>query len=400
MTNSKIEQTIAHALRKTAPNDVNDILSHCKEQEASPIPASGKRRKPGWLRFAAACLALLLLSSGGLLYRNVNAAVSVISLDVNPSIELTVNRRNQILTCTPLNNEAKAVLADMGGGDDLKNTKLEVAINAIVGSLVRNGYLSSISSAIMISVEDSDQRRAEKLQSELAYTVDSILQSSASGAAVLTQTVPQSSELEKLAQENQISTGKAALVDRILAINSSLQFDELAKLSVDELKDLAESGAPAMPIGTAQALAFAISDYIAHHGKEPAFTDADAELDETPAHYEVELTDANGNEVTYQIDAYTGNILACKTDAADNSDLPSTRPVAPDSSQIIDRTQAKNIVLEHAGIREDRIFNLEIELDDENGCPIYEIEFEADNAEYEYTIDALTGLILAYEAES
>lgn len=400
MTNSEIEQTIAHALHKTAPNDLNDILSHCKEPESSPIPASGKRRKPGWLRFAAACLALLLLCSGGLLYRNVNAAVSVISLDVNPSIELTVNRRNQVLTCTPLNNEAKAVLADMGGGDDLKNTKLEVAINAIVGSLVRSGYLSSISSAIMISVEDADQRRAEKLQSELAYTVDSILQSSASKAAVLTQTVPQSSELEKLAQENQISTGRAALIDRILTINGSLQFNELAKLSVDELKDLAKSGAPAMPIGTVQALDLAISDYIAHYGKEPAFTDADAELDETPAHYEVELTDANSNEVTYQIDAYTGEILACKTEAADDSDLPSTRPVSPDSSRIIDRTQAKIIALEHAGIREDRIFNLEIELDDENGRPIYEIEFEADNMEYEYTIDALTGLVLAYETES
>ena len=32
-------------------------------------------------------------------------------------------------------------------------------------------------------------------------------------------------------------------------INPSLKFDALAKLSVEELKDLAEAGAPAMPIG-------------------------------------------------------------------------------------------------------------------------------------------------------
>ena len=51
----------------------------------------------------------------------------------------------------------------MDGGADLKGAKLDVAVNAIVGSLVRKGYLSSISSAIMISVEDSNTVRAEKL---------------------------------------------------------------------------------------------------------------------------------------------------------------------------------------------------------------------------------------------
>ena len=100
------------------------------------------------------------------------------SLDVNPSIELKVNRSEKVLVCTPLNEDAKAILADMGNGADLKGAKLDVAVNAIVGSLVRNGYLDSISSAIMISVEDKDTARAEKLQRELTSTVDGVLQTS------------------------------------------------------------------------------------------------------------------------------------------------------------------------------------------------------------------------------
>ena len=63
-----------------------------------------------------------------------------------------------------MNDDAHAILADMGDGEDLKGAKLDVAVNAIVGSLVRNGYLESISSAIMISVEDRDQSRAHRLQ--------------------------------------------------------------------------------------------------------------------------------------------------------------------------------------------------------------------------------------------
>ena len=35
----------------------------------------------------------------------------------------------------------------------------------------------------------------------------------------------------------------------------------------------------------------------------------DAELDEVPAHYEVELEDRSGTEYEYRIDAYTGAVL-------------------------------------------------------------------------------------------
>jgi len=123
-------------------------------------------KRERWTSLIAACLAVMLLG-GGLFYQRANAVASVVSLDVNPSIELKVNRSEKVLVCTPLNEDAKAVLADMSNGADLKGAKLDVAVNAIVGSLVRNGYLNSISSAIMISVEDKDTARAEKLQREL-----------------------------------------------------------------------------------------------------------------------------------------------------------------------------------------------------------------------------------------
>ena len=250
MTNEKMEQRLAAAVEKTAPNDVNGVLSRCEERKGTVIPMTTKKTtKRKWTSLIAACLAVMLLGGGGLFYQRANAVASVVSLDVNPSIELKVNRSEKVLVCTPLNEDAKAILADMGNGADLKGAKLDVAVNAIVGSLVRNGYLNSISSAIMISVEDKDTARAEKLQRELTSTVDGVLQTSESRASVLTQTLTQDAGLTQQARENNISTGKAALVNRVLALNATLKFDALAKLSVEELKDLAEAGAPAMPIG-------------------------------------------------------------------------------------------------------------------------------------------------------
>ena len=192
MTNKKMEQRLAAAVEKTAPNDVDGVLSRCEERKGTVIPMTTKKTtKRKWTSLIAACLAVMLLGGGGLFYQRANAVASVVSLDVNPSIELKVNRSEKVLACVPLNEDAKAILADMGNGADLKGAKLDVAVNAIVGSLVRNGYLNSISSAIMISVEDRDTARAEKLQRELTSTVDGVLQTSESRASVLTQTLTQ-----------------------------------------------------------------------------------------------------------------------------------------------------------------------------------------------------------------
>ena len=407
MTNEQMERHLASAVEKTAPDDVNGVLSRCEERKGTVIPMTTKKTtKRKWTSLIAACLAVMLLG-GGLFYQRANAVASVVSLDVNPSIELKVNRSEKVLVCTPLNEDANAILADMSNGADLKGAKLDVAVNAIVGSLVRNGYLDSISSAIMISVEDKDTARAEKLQRELSSTVDGVLQTSEAKAAVLTQTLTQDAGREQQARENNISTGKAALVNRVLSLNSALKFDALAKLSVEELKDLAEAGAPAMPIGKAAA-AYAAEQYAGTTALDSVTAEVDSELDEFPAHYEVELHTAWG-EFEYLVDAYTGKVISGQKDLLTTASTPSTPNVTtkpsdqkPDPSgtaQDIGYAKAKSIALNHAGVSENEAYDMNIELDDEDGILVYEVEFKSGNMEYDYEINAATGAILKHESE-
>ena len=400
MTNEKMEQRLASAVEKTAPNDVNGVLSRCDERKGTVIPMTTKKTtKKRWTTLAAACLALVLLGGGGIFYQQAHAVASVVSLDVNPSIELKVSKSEKVLVCTPLNEDAKAILADMGDGADLKGAKLDVAVNAIVGSLVRNGYLSSISSAIMISVEDNDTARAEKLQRELTSTVDGVLQTSEAKASVLTQTLTQDAGLAQQARENSISTGKAALVNRVLALNPALKFDALAKLSVEELKDLAEAGAPAMPIGTDKAMDIAAAAFGKASTAKMAYSEVDPELDESPAHYEVEIRSQTGEEFEYKVDAYTGAILESKREAADGTEVPVVQPSKPAASGDIGYAKAKSVALNHAGVSESKAYDMDIELDDEDGTLVYEVEFKSGNMEYGYEINAATGAILKHEAE-
>lgn len=399
MTNERMEQRLASAVEKTAPDDVNGVLSRCEMRKGTVINMPNtKTATKKWIMAAAACLAVILVGAAVLL-QQANAVATVVSLDVNPSIELKVNSSEKVLACTPLNDDAKAILAEMGEGADLKGAKLEVAVNAIVGSLVRNGYLDSISSAIMISVEDKNTERAEKLRSELASVVDVTLQTEAAKAAVLTQTLPQDKKLEQQARENNISTGKAALINRVLTLNAGLKFEELAKLSVEELKDLAEAGAPAMPIGKEKALEIATAAYTKTTTAKLLYSEVDPELDEIPAHYEVELTSETGEEFEYQIDAYTGTVLESKREGEKGTGTSAGQlPQLPSPDQL-DYAKIKAKVLKYLGLSENISCDMDIKLEIEDGKLVYEVEFKAGKMEYSFKFDATTGALLKQEIE-
>ena len=333
--------------------------------EMQPVKP-GRKLRP-WL--AAACAALVLLGAGGggLVYQQSYAVASVVSLDINPSIELKVNRGERVISCTALNTEAAAVLFDMNGGADLKGTKVDVAVNAIVGALVREGYMDSISSAILISVEDKDQARAQRLQAELVASVDGVLQAQAPGTSVLSQVLTVDAGTKPVVYGEGLSLGKAALVEKVLAMNGAGEkaFDQLAALSVEELNDLLKAGEKRIPIGKSAA-ATAAETYAGTLALDSVTTDVDPELDEFPPHYEVKLKTARG-EFEYIVDAFTGEVLSGPKDplasgADTNPPSPGTdTPVSPDASapqtppssaqgQDVGQEAAKQAALSHAGL--------------------------------------------------
>ena len=442
MTDRELERKLAQAITRAAPDDLEAILSRCGAQNGSvmemkELKSNGniidvevtevrpKKKLRPWL--AAACAALVLLGAGGggLVYHQSYAVASVVSLDVNPSIELKVNRGERVISCTALNTEAAAVLFDMNGGADLKGTKLDVAVNAIVGALVREGYMDSISSAILISVEDKDQARAQRLQAELVASVDGVLKTQAPGTSVLSQVLDANTPAsEYMTFDSGLSAGKAALVRKVMemngtiATNSTTAFDQLAALSVEELNDLLETGETRIPIGKSAA-AMAVETYAGTAALNSTTTDVDPELDENPPHYEVELKTAWG-EFDYMVDAFTGEVLSGPKDVlnirADTPVTPDPALTTPDttppaennvwqnpgnadvvSGTAIDQETAKKAALDHAGLTESQVTDWKIERDWDDGRLEYEIEFWCGTTEYDYTIDGHSCSILKHE---
>ena len=65
----------------------------------------------------------------------------------------------------------------------------------------------------------------------------------------------------------------------------------------------------------------------------------------------------------------------------------------------ISKEKAKAIALKHAGVKEDEIFDFEIELDKEQKAWHYDISFEVGNTDYEYEIAGVSGKVLFSKSE-
>lgn len=419
MTDRELELRLEKAFSAAAPNDVEGVLSRCEARKGIVIPMKKRTGGKMWKSLAAACLALVLVGGGGAYYYQANAVASVVSLDVNPSIELTVNRNEKVLSATPTNQDG----ADILEGMDLKGTQADVAMYAIIGSLLQHGYVDELANSILITVEDENTQRGEKLQAELTAQADAALANAQVNGAILSQTLQMSSDLSTRAEEYGISAGKAALIQTIVdASNGTKTFESLVGLSINELNLLysAESTAPANPeavggaggdttaaiqtTGSASQSAYIGMDAakqaaLAHAGlsaTDVTFLEAEYDYDDGRMVYEVEFRSA-GKEYEYEVDAQTGAIIKYESDGSHGSGGAVTAP----SGDYIGEDAAKSAALTHAGVKESDTQYCNVWLEYDDGRPeCYEVEFMAGFTRYEYEIALTSATVLKFESKN
>ena len=436
MTDQELEARLRAALEHAAPNDLDGVLSRIEPRTQSaqaPIPfeeAARPRRKRRWMPMAAAaCLVLAVAGGGGGWYLQNNTVASVVSLDVNPSVILDVNAKEKVLSATPVNEDGGDILAGM----DLTGVQLDVAMNAIVGSLLTNGYVDELANSILITVEDDDAQRGTRLQEELTAQADAILASTSVNGAILSQTIQNSAQLQQLSSQYGITAGKAALIQTIADASNGLHtFEELVGLSINDLNLLytslttspagqtggetsAQGGTAAQPAAPAIQSSGQASDsaYIgmeaaqaaayAHAGVDAAqvmLAEVDFDYEDGRMVYEIEFY-AGGAEYEYDIDASTGAVVKFSREGGwSGQSQGSGTSGGWGGSADIGEQAARNAALTHAGVSQSQAENLRTKRDYDDGRLEYEIQFWAGTTEYEYKIDGATGAVLEQEQET
>lgn len=186
----------------------------------------------------AACLCVAVLGGGVARYQN-SRVDSVVGIDVNPSIELSVNRNDKVLKAEALNSDAEEILDNM----DLKNVDVDIAVNALIGSMVRHGYLNDLDNAILVTVANDDKKKASELRQDVVVDIEASLEEHKVQAVVYDQQAPVSNEVRELAQEYGISYGKAYFLQELIDENDLGEEDmkEFAGMTMEEIaKEITE----------------------------------------------------------------------------------------------------------------------------------------------------------------
>lgn len=414
MTEKEMERSIRQAFEHATPDVLGSVLDACDKQKGTVIIMK-ENKKRNWIpRITGLAAALLLVVGAGFgwnAYQTNYAVASTVSLDVNPSIEITVNQKERVLDVNALNEDGKKILADM----DFEGSDIDVTVNAIIGSMVRNGYISDLNNSILVSVDSKDAEKGAALQNKLAKEVNALLQTDTFSGAVISQTVSRDNELEALAQKHNISTGKAKLIQRIVAQNTRYAFEDLVGLSINELNLLTESGNLHLDAVTSSGTA---SDkrYIGNDAaKQAALTHAgvaeadirgfeiDMDLENGVMVYEIEFETVE-YEYEYDINALDGAVVwQEKEPNRDDNGKPTVTPTpdapAVSTPTLIGKDAAKAAALAHAGVSADSISGFKCELDRDHGAYIYEIEFKSGNCEFEYDINAETGAVVKFQKD-
>lgn len=414
MKNSEIERRLKEDVEKSVP-DVFDSIE-ARKGTVIPMTQPKNKKKRRTAVFASMAAALLLVAGGlgiafGSQRTSLGAVDSIVSLDVNPSIELKIDSNEKVVETSARNEDARIILDDM----DLKGTDLNVAVNAVVGSMLKHGYITQDANSILVSVENADSQKGAALQKELTDEISGILKASSVEASVLSQTLEEDTELKSLAETYGISMGKASMIRQIMEKDSRLTAADLAGLTINELNLLSSShqiqldsisstgsASSGSYIGVEKAQSIALE-----HAKLSAAdvsklkTELDAE--DGIMVYEVEFTYKN-TEYEYDINAKSGAIEKNKKETDDdwqenqNSGGSSSSQSSQGASGYIGLAKAKEIALKHAGIS-GNVTILKETLDGDDYPPVYEIEFYKDGTEYEYEIHAQTGAVLKSDRE-
>lgn len=187
---------------------------------------------------AAACLCVAALYGGVMHYQNTRVD-SVIGLDVNPSIEISVNRKDKILETEALNEDAVTVLADM----DLEGVDLNIGVNAIIGSMVRCGYLDELDNAILVTVTNEDTEKASVLRKDVVTDIETSLEAHKVNAVVYDQQATDTQEIGEIADQYNISYGKACFLYELVEENglSEAELEAFAGMTMEEIaREIAE----------------------------------------------------------------------------------------------------------------------------------------------------------------
>lgn len=135
--------------------------------------------------------------------------------------------------------------------------------------------------------------------------------------------------------------------------------------------------------------------------KDISFKEIKLDLEGETKKYEIEFY-YNRVEYKYEIDAKNGKIIYSdfiQPDKTPTSNMPTNNNTTTDIGDFISVEEAKSIALKDTNLKENEVVFTDMYLDIEQDRTIYKIDFQTNQIEYEYEIDAINKSIISKSQE-
>jgi hypothetical protein len=260
-TQQDIEQHLKSALAASTPDiwpeleaalKAGNLSAEALPDQKSVFESVGKKfpksqiKATGFKKFqklgAAIAACLCLAAAGGSYYHYAYLqVVSQVEIDVNPSLRLFLNRKEQVLKAQALNEDGEGLI----NSSSLKGQSVQDAVNQVVDSLVEKGYLERETGeyAVLVSVSGNDRKAAEQIKAAVTSDVEAALAQKEVKAVVYDQVIQITEELEELAETYQVSLGKAEFIGQLVQENLPLnenQQDSYSRMMGQTMEELTQ----------------------------------------------------------------------------------------------------------------------------------------------------------------
>ena len=347
-----------------------------------------------------------------------NRYETLVTMDVNPGVQLKLDNRDRVVEAVAVNADAEVLLKDM----DLTKADAKLAVNALLGGLVKEGYLTSENNTVLLSVENDDSQKRFQLEKQLSQEIQGTLKDLSIEGAILSQDLDIDDDIEKLITKYDISYGKATLIENILDEKDEKKtytVEDLVKLDAQDLvliyqqeeakddqkdakSELTGSVNTSKYISKDDALAIVLKDAGLSKSQVKEL-EIDYDSERGVLTYEIEFEYGN-HEYDYEVNAVSGAIekdvdidddkkkatSTSSTQTTKKSTSKTTTKQNTSTTKKYTRDSALSLALKDAGLSKSKVKDLEIELDDGK---VYEISFDYGQKEYSYDVHVNKGII-------
>lgn len=158
--------------------------------------------------------------------------LSFVTISINPEVELSLNRQNNVVDVLPINEEADIITSDL----NLIGLSVEKASEKIIDAAIETGYIDEYieENTVVITTSSDDENVRKQLEEKIMSRLNKHFETRKIYPVLVAKGLDD--ELKAEAKKYGVSNGKMLLIERAVSLNTDLTKEQLAKKSIRDIQ--------------------------------------------------------------------------------------------------------------------------------------------------------------------